>query len=235
MSTHSPADGVPFNDILEAVAAIADLQTAETHTWHQPGAVELPEFPEAAPAELAEGGHGAGQSTALLLLAARHEHLANFQLWHVEDTARRRDVDAAVIADCKRTIDGHNQRRNDFMEKVDGCLLALLGPHLPGSAENRRNTESPGAAVDRLSILALKIFHMAERADSAEAAGDAALAEECQAKLSVLQEQREDLRGALIALVDDYRLGRYVPNVYYQFKMYNDPRLNPELYAPKDI
>jgi hypothetical protein len=158
------------------------------------------------------------------------EHLVNFRLWHVEDEARRRDVDAEVIADCKRRIDALNQQRNDIIERVDGCLVALIEPHLPpAQGAPRHNTETLGNALDRLSILSLKLFHMAEQAEREDA--DQALREECGRKLAVLEAQHQDLSRAALELLDDYAAGRKRPRVYRQFKMYNDPRLNPALYG----
>ena len=89
------------------------------------------------------------------------QHFMNFSLWHREDTARRKDVGDDIIAGCKRDIDGFNQRRNDFMEKVDACLVASCAPFLAAGVA-RHNTESLGAAVDRMSIISLKIYHMRE-------------------------------------------------------------------------
>ena len=158
------------------------------------------------------------------------QHFMNFSLWHEEDTARRKDVGDEVIAGCKRTIDGFNQRRNDFMEKVDACLVAAAAPHLkPGVV--RHNTESLGTAVDRMSILSLKIYHMREETERVDASAEHIAA--CERKLAVLEEQRNDLGSAILELVDDFAAGVKAPKVYYQFKMYNDPALNPALYKNK--
>jgi hypothetical protein len=163
-------------------------------------------------------------------LVAR-QHWTNFRLWHVEDRARRKDVDAAVIADCKYAIDKLNQQRNDLIERVDICLNAMLEPLLPEGAAERYNTETVGAALDRLSIQALKIYHMKEQCSRKDV--DAAHVEQCDAKVGVLTRQHEDLSTAVLELVDEYAAGTKRPKVYYQFKMYNDPRLNPELYGKK--
>ena len=159
------------------------------------------------------------------------QHLRNFRLWHVEDTARRRDVDDAVIADCKRRIDVLNQERNDRMERVDACLVALLRPYLPEACSEAYNTESPGMAIDRLSILSLKIWHMAEQTRREDASPDHIAA--CREKLAVLHRQRQDLAAAVQGLMAEYLAGTKRPGVYFQFKMYNDPNLNPQLYAPR--
>lgn len=162
------------------------------------------------------------------------QHWANFCLWHVEDRARRKDAGSELIADCKYAIDKLNQERNDLIERLDLFLVRAIDPFLPPQAEGARshfNTESMGRALDRGSILALKTFHMLEQVERQGAGDD--LASECRRKLEVLQEQRVDLLQAVLDLVDDYVTGRKRPKVYYQFKMYNDPRLNPELYSRK--
>ena len=158
------------------------------------------------------------------------QHFMNFSLWHIEDDARRKDVGDKVIADCKRTIDGFNQRRNDFMEKVDACVVAVSSPYL-ASGVSRYNTESLGAAVDRMSILSLKIYHMREETERKDASPEHIAS--CERKLAVLGEQRADLGNAILELVDEFAAGFKAPTVYYQFKMYNDPALNPALYKNK--
>ena len=206
-----------FRDLKHCIA----IQEEAVTSWHTAEPVDIPQ---------PEGNDPTSQLRTLVLC----QHLRNFRLWHVEDTARRSDVDAAVIADCKRRIDGLNQQRNDFIEQVDNCLVERLRPYLPVRRAGRRgrlNTESMGMAVDRLSILALKVYHMREQTERQDA--DATHIASCVAKLAVLREQRADLQQALLDLVEDYFAGRKKPKVYYQFKMYNDPALNPELYAKK--
>lgn len=200
-----------------ALAFCVEAQHNATSKWHlqESGDLAYPEADQAS-AELLHD----------LVLA---QHLCNFRLWHVEDTARRRDVGPEVIADCKRRIDALNQRRNDGMERLDACLNALLLPLMPVSTKALPiNTESLGMAMDRLSILSLKIWHMDEQVGRSDV--DAAHVASCRAKLAVLEEQRRDLLAAVQALLGDYVSGRKTPKVYYQCKMYNDPRLNPELY-----
>lgn len=161
------------------------------------------------------------------------QHLRNFLLWHVEDRARRRDVDDSVITACKREIDGLNQQRNDLMEQVDAWLVRAVAAfeaqrNLP--AEGRRyNTETLGAALDRLSILSLKMFHMREQTERDDA--DPGHVARCREKLDVLRQQHADLSRSVLELVDDYASGAKCPRIYFQCKMYNDPSLNPELYA----
>ena len=165
-----------------------------------------------------------------LIDLARGQHFMNFSLWHREDTARRKDVGDDIIAGCKRDIDGFNQQRNDFMEKVDACLVAVCAPFLASGAP-RHNTESLGAAVDRMSILSLKIYHMREETQRKDVGSEHIAS--CERKLAVLEEQRNDLGRSILELVDDFASGVKAPKVYYQFKMYNDPALNPALYKNK--
>lgn len=163
------------------------------------------------------------------------QHLKNFLLWHVEDRARRKDVDDSVITACKREIDGLNQQRNDLMEQVDAWLVRTVSAFeaQQGLPEERRryNTETLGAALDRLSILSLKIFHMREQTERGDA--DQEHVARCREKLSVLHAQHGDLSRSVLELVDEYAVGAKSPKVYFQCKMYNDPALNPELYAAK--
>lgn len=159
------------------------------------------------------------------------QHLINFRQWHIEDIVRRKDVDAAMIADCKYRIDKSNQLRTDAFEAVDAYLVRSLTPFLPPLREGERprlNTESLGMAVDRLSILALKIYHMKEQTLREDA--DEAHRKSCTEKLAVLHEQWDDLTGSVLDLVDEFGAGTKRPKAYYQFKMYNDPALNPQLY-----
>ena len=157
-------------------------------------------------------------------------HRYNSLLWNEEDQARRTDVDAAVIASCKRLIDRYNQQRNDAVEKLDEVLLGEL-EHVKPQAEARLNSETAGAMIDRLSILALKIFHMHEQTLRVDAGAEHRA--QCQAKLERLKLQRGDLAHCLDALLEDAAAGRAWFRVYRQFKMYNDPNLNPWLYGAR--
>ncbi len=205
-----------FDEIGRAVVDCAKEQLDAVARWHD---VE-PEFEDPGPPE-------PGRDRFLRIALA--QHLTNFRLWHVEDRARRKDVGPEVIAACKYEIDGLNQRRNDLIERMDACLAAMVEPLLPGGARDRYNTETVGGALDRLSILALKVYHMAEQARRPDVGQEHRA--ECGRKLAVLELQRENLLAGVIELLEEYRQGLKKPRVFHQFKMYNDPRLNPELYG----
>ncbi|HNX05280.1 MAG TPA: DUF4254 domain-containing protein [Opitutales bacterium] len=155
-------------------------------------------------------------------------HLRNFSLWHEEDVARRDDIGPEPVKKSKRAIDRFNQERNDFVEQMDKALFALLQPKESGVPFN---SETPGMMIDRLSILALKEFHMAEQAGRADAGPDHR--EKCAFRLSIIRRQIADLSGALDALISETKAGSRSFRVYFQFKMYNDPAMNPQLYGAK--
>jgi len=150
----------------------------------------------------------------------------NYQLWNQEDQARRTDLPDAAVAAVKRAIDRLNQQRNDLVERLDEALLAELGPGMNPAAP--LNSETAGSMIDRLAILALKCHHMRRESERADA--DAGHRARCTAKLAVLGEQRADLERCLDELVAAARAGARRFRVYRQYKMYNDPELNPELY-----
>lgn len=156
-------------------------------------------------------------------------HRYNTLLWREEDKARRTDVGPAAIALSKRLIDRHNQRRNDAVEALDEAILASL-PDLPPQDSARLSSETAGAMIDRLSILSLKIFHMAIQAARQDAT-DRHIAT-CGIKLARLQTQRQDLAQCLDQLLTEAARGMAYFKLYRQFKMYNDPDLNPYLYRP---
>ncbi|GAB3459056.1 DUF4254 domain-containing protein [Massilia terrae] len=156
-------------------------------------------------------------------------HRCNCQLWQEEDRVRRRDVPAADIADGKRRIDGHNQQRNDAVEAIDEAILAELA-HVRLRGGARLSSETAGAMIDRLSILALKVHHM--RLQSQRAPAGQAHVQLCGAKLERLEAQRADLAACLDRLLREARSGETYFKVYRQFKMYNDASLNPYLYGP---
>jgi len=156
------------------------------------------------------------------------QHRANFDLWHREDAARDPLSGDQAIAACKRAIDKLNQLRNDLAERVDCDLLDSLPPlntTLP------LHSETPGLIIDRLSILALKIFHTAEETRRSSATHEHR--ERNRERLTVLNDQRNDLTLCLAELWADIRANRRRFKLYRQLKMYNDPALNPVLYASK--
>ena len=155
-------------------------------------------------------------------------HRYNSLLWAEEDLARRKDVPDSAIAANKRAIDGFNQKRNDAIERIDECILAGLAGVAPVEGA-RLNSETAGSMIDRLSILSLKIKAMGAQVARTDA--DAGHIELCRGKHARLIEQRADLASCLGALLADCRAGRAYYKVYRQFKMYNDPTLNPYLYG----
>jgi hypothetical protein len=155
-------------------------------------------------------------------------HRCNALLWDEEDQARRRDVPDAAIAANKRAIDGYNQRRNDAIERIDEALLARLAAVTP-RPDAWHNSETAGAMIDRLSILALKLFHMAAQTTRADATPEHVAT--CRAKLARLMLQRDDLARCLDTLLAQAARGAAFWKIYRQFKMYNDPALNPYLYG----
>lgn len=148
--------------------------------------------------------------------------------WHLEDIIRDPAIDPVEALALKRRIDRSNQERTDMVERLDSWFLEkYAGVEAVPDAEI--NTESPAWALDRLSILALKIYHMKVETDRSEA--EAAHRDRCRAKLDVLLEQRRDLTEAIDRLLEAYACGRKRMKVYRQMKMYNDPSTNPILYG----
>lgn len=150
--------------------------------------------------------------------------------WHLEDIIRLPDINPAEALELKRRIDRSNQERTDMVEQIDTHFLNRFAEVKP-LPDATINTESPAWAIDRLSILALKIYHWqieAERKDASEEHRAKAAA-----KLAIMLEQRTDLSQAIDTLLDDMAAGRKIMKVYRQMKMYNDPSTNPMLYAKK--
>ena len=150
--------------------------------------------------------------------------------WHFEDIIRDPNIDPVAALTLKRRIDASNQERTDMVEYIDGYFLQKYA-HVAVKNEAKINSESPAWAFDRLSILALKIYHMQEEATREEASQDHR--DKCQAKLNILLEQRTDLSMAIEDLLKDIENGDKFMKVYKQMKMYNDDDLNPVLYQNK--
>ncbi len=167
-----------------------------------------------------------GNTALWQAIAANHR--CNIHLWNEEDQARRPDVPAEHIVASKRRIDQLNQQRNDATEAIDAALLDQLDSHSP-LPDARLHSETPGAMIDRLSILSLKIFHMQQQLQRHDV--DAVHLARCSEKLQRLRVQRRELAGCLLALLDEVRAGTACFHAYRQFKMYNDPALNPWLMA----
>lgn len=148
--------------------------------------------------------------------------------WHLEDIIRDPQIDPREALKIKRRIDKSNQDRTDMVEYIDSWMLDKYRSVVP-QPDARINTETPAWAIDRLSILALKIWHMACETERTDV--DDAHREACRRKLAVLEQQQRDLSTAIEELIEDIEAGRKYMKTYKQMKMYNDPALNPVLYA----
>jgi hypothetical protein len=195
---------------------IVNLHDRETRAWHQPsaGAAELKP-----------------DSGSDWLNLVSQQHGANFDLWHIEDEARAPSATDAELAGVKRQVDRTNQRRNDLAEELDRALLGWLETQGLPNPEAPLHSESPGLIIDRLSILALKIYHTREEAERTDApAGHAGRNRE---RLAILEEQRADLARCLDTLWRETLAGTRRFKIYRQLKMYNDPSLNPAIYRKR--
>ena len=150
--------------------------------------------------------------------------------WHLEDIIRDPQIDPVEALAIKRRIDKSNQVRTDMVEYIDSYFLDKYRDVEP-QADARLNTETPAWAIDRLSILALKIYHMARETERTDV--DESHREACRRKLDVLLTQQQDLSKAIEELIEDIEAGRKYMKTYKQMKMYNDPALNPVLYGNK--
>jgi hypothetical protein len=150
--------------------------------------------------------------------------------WHMEDVIRNPEINPQDALVWKRRIDKSNQERTDTVEFIDSYFLEQY-KHINPAEDAKVNSESPAWAIDRLSILALKIYHMEQEANRTDA--DAIHRADCQQKLTILEEQRKDLSQSIDELLQDFADGKKYMKVYKQMKMYNDPNLNPVLYAKK--
>jgi hypothetical protein len=218
-------------------AHLTELHDFATLHWHRPEAT----LPEATPPEATPPGPPTATALDQLIpdqlipdqpildRLILDQHRANFDLWHREDQARDPLASDHAIVHTKHEIDRLNQRRNDLVEQIDLALLKFLQPDNKPNPATPLHSETPGLIIDRLSILALKIFHTAEevhRPSATPAHRDRNLA-----RLSVLTEQRDDLAACLNDLWADVLAGRRRFKLYQQLKMYNDPSLNPVLYG----
>ncbi len=195
------------------IQRVVDLQTDTVARWHQ------------SPLDNPYG-------TDPLLETVCQQHQFNFLLWHEEDIARSPDVSDAEMARVKRSIDRYNQQRNDWIEKIDDLISEMIeSSDLPVADHLPINTETPGSVMDRLSILALRIFHLDEQFERTDV--DDAHLESVQRKRSICRLQQEELKTALGQLMEDIFAGKKRHRTYRQFKMYNDPALNPYLYLSK--
>ena len=193
-------------------------------------ATDLTAFHDGCHASMGWAKSGAQKFPSGLWNAIEDNHRCNCLLWDEEDLARRRNVPDAEIARNKRAIDGHNQKRNDAIERIDETLLNDL-KDVVKRQNARLSSETAGGMVDRLSILSLKIRAMREQTRRTDV--DRAHIETCEQKLARLLEQRGDLAGCLDRLLAEAARGESYFKVYRQFKMYNDPKLNPALYGDK--
>ena len=198
---------------------IAQLHDQATLRWHQEPPAPVPLAPASSEAP--------APSVSLIELVLAH-HRANFDLWHEEDKAREPGASDAAIARVKHAIDSFNQTRNDLVEAIDRLLLAAAGAQNPTAP---LHSESPGLILDRLSILALKLYHTAEEAHRLTASE--AHRQRNLARLRLLREQRDDLAACLDELWKQVLAGHRRFKLYRQLKMYNDPDLNPSVYVHK--
>lgn len=173
-----------------------------------------------------ENPYEAGSLDALLY----HKNWIDTVQWHLEDIIRNPQIDPVEALAIKRRIDKSNQDRTDMVEYVDSYMLDKY-KDVEVAADARLNTETPAWAIDRLSILALKIYHMAVETKRTDV--DDAHRAACQKKLDVLLQQQVDLSRAIEELIEDIEAGRKYMKTYKQMKMYNDPALNPVLYGKK--
>jgi Protein of unknown function (DUF4254) len=159
-----------------------------------------------------------------------HKNWIDTVQWHYEDIIRDPNIDPVAALSLKRKIDASNQERTDMVEYTDSYFLNKYATVVPKEGA-KINSESPAWAIDRLSILALKIFHMKEEVQREDASKEHK--DKCQAKLNILLEQRSDLSTAIDDLLSDIENGNKFMKVYKQMKMYNDAELNPVLYQNK--
>ncbi len=195
-----------------SIEDIIQLQTRTVADWHRD------------PIENKETG---------LMATVCTQHSFNYQLWHEEDIARSPDVSDQEIARVKRSIDRFNQQRNDWIEKIDDEIAGLIqSKNIQTRDDALLNTETPGSAIDRLSIMALRLYHLQEQLDRSDATAEHR--QSVEQKMAVCRLQQSELAKSLQQLVDAIGAGTKRHLTYRQFKMYNDPTLNPYLYNAKN-
>jgi hypothetical protein len=202
----------PSEVLILKASTITEMQDRTTEDWHQ-----------GAPVEPIRPGDLDSVITA--------QHRSNFDLWHEEDKARDPQASDSEIATVKRTIDRLNQGRNDLVERIDQVILAYFDEAIKTYPNAPMHSETPGMMIDRLSILALKIFHTREEVHR-EGVTEAHQQRNSE-RLKILEEQRSDLTFALDEFLKDTAEGRRRFKLYRQMKMYNDPELNPSVYKHK--
>ncbi len=199
---------------LPVLPAVTTLHDHATRLWHREPAAPVP----------------AGNPLETVVLA---QHRANYELWHIEDAARRPGIDDSELAGTKRAIDRVNQQRNDLAESCDTLLLSMLAAHGLPHRGAELHSESPGLMIDRLSILSLKLFHTHE--ELTRPGAPAGHADRNRERLAVLNEQRGDLQRGLERLWNRVLCSERSFKVYRQLKMYNDPSLNPSVYRAEPL
>jgi len=212
-------------------SAITRMHDEATLRWHQEASSSTnsppePRGPAGPTAQLPS--EDTSISPDLLMKVALAQHRANYELWHEEDKARDPAAGDAAIARVKHAIDALNQRRNDLVENLDRMMLAAAGDQAPTAP---LHSESPGLIVDRLSILALKLYHTAEESRRPSATDDHR--QRNLDRLALIEEQRADLATCLDELWKQVLAGQRRFKLYRQMKMYNDPELNPAVYSSK--
>ncbi|MBQ0015434.1 MAG: DUF4254 domain-containing protein [Bacteroidales bacterium] len=173
-----------------------------------------------------EPSHNPYSNDTFEYLLWEKSHIDTVQ-WHLEDLIRPDDIDPVEALKLKRRIDKSNQNRTDLVERIDDYYLSQL-QHVTTIPNAKINTETPAWAIDRLSILALKIYHFGIETNRKGASAEHYA--KCQAKYNILLTQKADLLQAIDDLLEELRSGKKVMKVYRQMKMYNDPSLNPMLY-----
>jgi hypothetical protein len=216
---HDPAK---VRHIILSATRIVELHDQLTRQWHVDS---MPPDPSPIDPPLAT-------TSGVWIAMVSLQHRANFDLWHIEDEARTPGASDQVLAGVKRRIDSTNQLRNDLAEELDRLLLAFLATRGLPKSEAPLHSETPGLMIDRLSILALKIFHTREEVDRCTDSNAAPQghAQRNRERLAILEGQRADLAACLDDLWENALAGSRRFKLYRQLKMYNDPTLNPSIY-----